>query len=47
MDAALSSNTPVTHYMEMPIWRFFDIWQAICAVQEAKAEEINAIKNRR
>lgn len=47
MDAALNSNTPVTHYMDMPLWRFYDLWEAVCAVQQQKAEAIAEMRKRR
>lgn len=42
MDAAIYSNTPVTAYYDMPVLRFFEVWQAICAVAERRNK---AIKN--
>lgn len=41
MDAAIFSNTPVTSYLEMPVLRFFEVWQAICAVAERRSKAIN------
>lgn len=38
MDAAISSNTPVTDYMNMKILRFYETWEAICSVYQKKAQ---------
>lgn len=38
MDAAIYSNTPVPAYLEMPVLRFFEVWQAICAVAERRSK---------
>ena len=32
------SNTPVTAYLEMPVLRFYEVWQAICAVLERRSK---------
>lgn len=40
VDAALHSATPVNVYMDMPVLRFYDFWEAIAAVQERRAEEM-------
>ncbi len=39
MDAALACNTSVAHFMDMPVGRFLDIWQAACAVHKRRAEQ--------
>ena len=39
MDASINSNTAVTDYLGMPILRFFETWEAICAVLERKAQK--------
>lgn len=41
MDAAINSETPVTAYMNMPVLRFYETWQAICAVCERRAKAAN------
>ena len=38
----MNSNTPVTAYMDMPVLRFYDTWQAICSVHEKRAEAMRA-----
>lgn len=38
MGAAINSNTPVSEYLAMPIPRFYEIWNAICAVYEDRAQ---------
>ena len=38
MDAAINSETSVPEYLNMPVLRFYDTWQAICAVYERRAE---------
>lgn len=38
MDAALFSNTPMTAYMDMSVRRFYEAWQAICAVAKRRSE---------
>lgn len=38
MDAALFSNTPTTAYLNMPIIRFYEVWQAICAVANRRSK---------
>ena len=40
MDASINSNTPVTEYLRMPIYRFHEIWQALCAVNKRRAREM-------
>lgn len=44
MDAAINSNTSVVEYMNMPVLRFKETWQAIRAVNERKAR---AMKEKR
>jgi len=41
VDAAIFSNTPVTAYLEMSVLRFFEVWQAICAVAERRSKAIS------
>ena len=38
MDASIYSNTPVTAYYDMPVLRFYEVWQAICAVAERRSK---------
>lgn len=38
MDASINSNTSVTDYLGMPTLRFYETWQAICAVYEQRAQ---------
>ena len=45
MDAANNSNTSVKEYMDMPVLRFYDIWQAICAVCERRAKAMQERKS--
>ena len=37
-DAAISSNTPVTDYMDMKILRFYETWEAICNVYQKREQ---------
>ena len=45
MDAAINSGTAVTDYMNMPILRFYETWQAICAVYERRANDAEKQRN--
>lgn len=45
MDAAINSGTSVTDYLNMPILRFYETWQAICAVYERRANEAEKVRN--
>lgn len=38
MDAAINSNTSVAEYLDMPVLRFYETWQAIRAVNERRAK---------
>lgn len=46
MDAANNSNTPVPDYLGMPILRFYEIWNAICATLERRADEAEKRKSK-
>lgn len=39
------SNTPVTAYLDMPVLRFFEVWQAICAVAERRNKARSSAKS--
>lgn len=45
MDAAINSETSVPEYLSMPVLRFYETWQAICAIYERRAEAANARRN--
>lgn len=45
MDAAINSGTSVTDYMNMPVLRFYETWQAICSVCERRAKAANERRN--
>ena len=44
----MNSSTPVTEYLRMPVYRFYEFWQALCAVSKRRAQEMREqSKNRR
>lgn len=44
MDAAINSNTSVPEYLNMTALRFYETWQAICAINERRAEAAKAAR---
>lgn len=39
MDASIYSHTGIKDFLEMPVLRFHEVWQAICRDSEKKARE--------